>query len=137
MVEGPGVARAVVFRAFLPAHPALSRGERENRPPRFRQSRAPRLVATRNAAFPLPAGEGKGEGERDAANQNGQKNFSSSTRTPLRVRVDHHIERKAWRPWKRERSPGQWCFERSFPLTPPSPVGRGRIARRRVANRMR
>ena len=26
-----------------------------------------------------------------------------------------------------------WCFERCFPLTPPSPLGRGRIARRAFA----
>src|SRR6266849_10867057 len=71
--------------------------------------------------FPLPAGEGQGEGERDAANQHSRKNFANSTRTPLRVRVDHHIERKAWRPWKRERSPAQWCFEPCFPLTPVLP----------------
>ncbi len=34
----------------------LSLGERENRTVRFRQSRAPRLVAARGAVFPLPAG---------------------------------------------------------------------------------
>src|SRR5713226_182361 len=87
--------------------------------------------------FPLPAGEGQVEGERDAANQNGRKNFASSTRTQLRVRVGYHIERKACRWSKGPGSQAQWCFERSFPLTPPSPLGRGRIARRRVANRTR
>ncbi len=50
----------------FPLTPALSLGERENRAPRFRQSGAPRLVAARDAVFPLPAGEGQGEGERDA-----------------------------------------------------------------------
>src|SRR6266481_1228472 len=68
--------------------------------------------------FPLPAGEGQGEGERNAANQNSRKNFASSTRTPLRFRVGYHIERKACRPWKRERSQAHWCIERCFPFTP-------------------
>src|SRR5467141_1022518 len=68
------------FKRCFPLPPALSFGERENRPPRLRQSRAPRLVAAREAVFPRPAGEGQGEGERDAANQNGWKNFASSTR---------------------------------------------------------
>src|SRR5258708_11484583 len=40
MLEGPGVASAVVFRAFLPPHPALSLGERENRPPLHGESKA-------------------------------------------------------------------------------------------------
>src|SRR6266849_2367352 len=63
MVEGRAVASALVFRALLPPHPALSLGERENRTPRLRQSRAAGLVAARDAVFPLPGGEGKGEGE--------------------------------------------------------------------------
>src|SRR6266481_6233485 len=62
--------------------PALSLGERENRSTRFRQSRAPRLVAARDAVFPLP--EGKGEGEPDVANQNGRTNLARSTRLALR-----------------------------------------------------
>src|SRR6266568_4851234 len=62
------------FARCFPLTPALSLGERENRSTRFRQSRAPRLVAARDAVFPLP------EGERDAANQNGRTNFASSTR---------------------------------------------------------
>src|SRR6266849_8712179 len=67
---------------------SVAEGERENRPPRLRQSRAPRLVAARVAVFPLPAGEGKGEGERDAANQNGPTNFASSTPPVTRLRVE-------------------------------------------------
>src|SRR6266699_1914014 len=59
------------FERGFPLTQALSLGERENRPPRFWQSRTPRLVAARGAVFPLPAGEGQGEGERDAANPNG------------------------------------------------------------------
>ena len=80
MVEGRAVASALVFRAFLPPHPALSLEERENRPPHVRQSRAPGLLAARDALFPLPEGEGEGEGERDAANQNGWIYFASSIR---------------------------------------------------------
>src|SRR5256712_4286481 len=49
--------------------------ERENRPPRFRQSRAPRLVAARDAVFPLPAGEGQGEGE-GALQRSGTRRFA-------------------------------------------------------------
>jgi hypothetical protein len=115
MVEGRAVASALVFRAFLPPHPALSLGERENHPPLRGESNAvgragvsalnrgahganrsdvrPKKDAGRQ--FPLPAGEGQGEGERDAANQNGRRNFASSTRKPPRVRVGYHFERKA------------------------------------------
>src|SRR5713226_10757196 len=70
---------APVFRVLLPPHPALSLGERENRQPRSRQSRAAALVPARDRVFPLPAGEGQGEGKRDATNQNGRANFASST----------------------------------------------------------
>ena len=52
-----------------------SLGERESRQSRWRQSRAPRFIAARDPEFPLPAGEGQGEGERDATNQNGRTNF--------------------------------------------------------------
>src|SRR6266571_5295533 len=51
--------------------------------------------------FPLPAGEGQGEGERDVRNQNGRTNFASLTRPGRRVYVAYHIERKACRWWKR------------------------------------
>src|SRR5438445_11445279 len=64
-------------------------------------------------------------------------NVASSTRSAPRVRVGYHIERKACRGSKGARSQAHWCFERSFPLTPPSPLGRGRIARRCEANRTR
>src|SRR6266581_5304668 len=60
------------FERCFPLTPALSLGERENHTPRFRQSRAPRLLATRDAVFPLPEGEGQGEGERDVTNKNGR-----------------------------------------------------------------
>jgi len=40
MVEGCAVASALVFRALLPPHPALSLGERENRPPLRGESNA-------------------------------------------------------------------------------------------------
>src|SRR5258708_38105608 len=43
------------------------------RPPGSRQSRAPGLVAAREVVFPLAEGAGEGEGERDAANQNGHR----------------------------------------------------------------
>src|SRR5258708_10601671 len=76
--------------------------------------------------FSLSPREGKGEGERDAANQNGRTNFAGSVRPAPRLRVDNHIECKACRCWKRARSQAHWCFERSFPLTPPSPLGRER-----------
>src|SRR6266704_1358643 len=71
---------APVFRALLPPHPALSLGERENRQPRSRQSRAAALVPARDTVFPLPAGDcgsaqRQGEGKRDATNQNGRANF--------------------------------------------------------------
>src|SRR5438309_2957553 len=63
------------------AGPILSPGGAgENRPPRCRQSRAPGLVAARDALFPLPEGEGKGEGEPDVANQIGWTNLASPIR---------------------------------------------------------
>ena len=40
MVEGRAIASALVVRAFLPPHPALSLGERENRPPLSGESNA-------------------------------------------------------------------------------------------------
>jgi len=130
-------AGALVCGAFLPPHPGPLPEARENRTLRFRQSGARRLVAARDAVFPLPAGEGQGEGERDAANQHGRTNFASSTRPAPRLRVGNHVERKGCRWSKGARSQARWCFERCFPLTPPSPLGRGRIARRYVANRTR
>ncbi len=56
-------ASALVCGAFLPPHPGPLPEERENRTPRFQPSGAPRLVAARDALFPLPAG--------DVANQPG------------------------------------------------------------------
>jgi hypothetical protein len=66
VVDSIGSSQARWFaEGFFPLTPALSPKERENRPPRFRQPRAPRLVAARDAAFPLPAlPAGEGEGER-------------------------------------------------------------------------
>jgi len=101
----------------------LTPGEKENRPSRFRQSRAPRLVAAQDAVFPLPGGEGQGEGERDAGNQNGWTNFASSTPPAPRLRVHNHIERKPCRWSKRARSQAHRCFERCFPLTPALSLG--------------
>jgi hypothetical protein len=54
--------------------------------------------------FPLPAGEGQGEGERDAANQNGRTSFAGSARPTPRLKVDCHVGIKACREWKRARS---------------------------------
>src|SRR5713226_7441473 len=68
-----------------PLTPSLSPWARENRPPRCRQSRASRFVAARDAVSPLPAGEGQGEGERGAANQNGRTNSARSARPIPRV----------------------------------------------------
>src|SRR5438445_4639977 len=90
--------------ATFPPHAGPLPWGRENRPPRFRQSKAPRLVAARGAVFPLPAGEGQGEGERDPANPNGRTNFASSTRPDPRLRVGYHIERRACRWSKGARS---------------------------------
>ena len=111
---------------FLPL--PTTQGARENRPPRLPQSRAPRLVAARDAVFPLPAGDSgsaqrQGEGERDAANRNGRTDFVGSTRPDRRVRVGYHIERRACRWWKRARSRAHRCFERCFPLTPALSLG--------------
>ncbi len=111
------------FERCFPLTPALSLGERENRPPRIRQSRAPRLVTARDALFPLPAGEGQGEGERDEANRNGRTNFAGSTRSARRVKVGYLIEHRACRWRKRARSQAHWCFERCFPLTPALSLG--------------
>src|SRR6266849_8408212 len=113
MVEGREVASALVFQALVPPHPALSLGERENRPPLRGESNAlrragvsawnrrahgasgsdARLEKDAGCPFPLPAGEGQGEGERDAANPNGRTNFASSARPAPRFRVGNGIER--------------------------------------------
>jgi NADH-quinone oxidoreductase subunit M len=47
-----------------PLTPALSRGERENRRQLADESNAPRIPAGRAQLFPLPGGEGQGEGGR-------------------------------------------------------------------------
>src|SRR5229473_1663063 len=122
------------FERCFPLTPVLSLGERENGSTRFRQSRAPRLVAARDALFPLPKGEGKSEGERDAANRNGQTIIAGSNRLARRGRIGYHIEPRACRWSKGARSQTHRCFERAFPLTPPSPLGRGSVARRAFAN---
>src|SRR5713226_10570436 len=95
----------------------LSLGERENRPPLSGESNAlgrAGISALNRAAhgasrsdvrpkkdagcqFPLPAGEGQGEGERDAANQNARTNFASSTRPASRAKAGYHLEPKACR----------------------------------------
>ncbi len=108
-------------KRLFPLTPALSLGERENRPPLSGEPNAldrAGISALNCAAhgasgsdvhpkkdagckFPLPAGEGQGEGERDVSNQNGRTNFASLTRPGRRVCVGYHIERKACRWWKR------------------------------------
>jgi len=70
--NGEDAFGAAEGRSLSPAE-----GERENHPPRFRQPKAPGLVAARHAV-PLPEGEGKGEGEPDVANHNGRTNLASS-----------------------------------------------------------
>src|SRR5207245_1198136 len=55
-------ASALVCGGFLPPHPSPLPEERENRTLRFRRSRAPRLLAARDAVFPLPEGQGEEEG---------------------------------------------------------------------------
>ncbi len=75
-------------------------GVRENRPPRFRQSRAPGHVAARDVLLPLPEGEGKGEGEPDLANQNGRTNLASPIRPapePVASDTQKQISRHALR----------------------------------------
>jgi len=99
--------------------------ERENRPQRFRQSRASRLVAARDAVSPLPEGEGQGEGERDAANQNGRTDFTSSTRPAPRANslcCQKQISRRVLSRTGVSRQ-ARWCFERCFPLTPALSLG--------------
>ncbi len=111
-------------RPRLEALPTSDR-ETENRPPRFRQSRASRLVAARDAVSPLPEGEGQGEGERDAANQNGRTDFTSSTRPAPRANslcCQKQISRRVLSRTGVSRQ-ARWCFERCFPLTPALSLG--------------
>src|SRR5713101_2864452 len=61
----------------------LSLGARENRLPRFRQSRTSRLVAARGAVFPLPAGEGRVRGNETQPTQTGE-NASLASNACLR-----------------------------------------------------
>jgi hypothetical protein len=117
------------FERYFPPHPGplpLSR-EGENRPPRFRQSRASRLVAARDAVSPLPEGEGQGEGEREAANQNCRTEFTSSTRPAPRANSLCYQKQTSRRVLSRTGVSRQarWCFERCFPLTPALPWGEG------------
>jgi hypothetical protein len=53
-----GLKKAALALNSMAAHPGPLPRERENRTLRFRQSRAPRLVAAQDALFPLPEGEG-------------------------------------------------------------------------------
>ncbi len=106
----------------------LSLGERENRSTRFRQSRAPRVVAARDTVFPLPEGEGKGEGEPDVANQNGRRNLASTTRLAPRAgglcypKVNFRLpSNNDWR-----KPPRALVFRAFFPPHPgPLPWGEG------------
>ena len=80
--------------------------------------------------FPLPAGEGQGEGERDAADQNGRTNFASSPRPAPRVRVDDNMEPKACRARKGAQSQGRpvpdcRTIETNSPHPGPLPRGEG------------
>ncbi len=61
-----GVSRQArwCFERCFPLTPALSLGERENRTPRFRQSRASRLLAAQAAVSPLRFSTGEGSGHR-------------------------------------------------------------------------
>ncbi|PYK60936.1 MAG: hypothetical protein DME21_10410 [Verrucomicrobia bacterium] len=51
--------------ALLPLTPALSPGERVNHSPRDASTEPARIFPTRKELFPLPWGEGQGEGEDD------------------------------------------------------------------------
>ncbi len=131
---------------LFPLTPALSLGERENRQPRFRQSRAPRLLAARDAVFPLPAGEGQGEGNetpptktlgRILQAQLDQLPESKLAITSNPMPVDCGSAQSQGSP-----IPGCRTVEANSPsprgyALPRSPLGRGRIARREVANRTR
>jgi hypothetical protein len=59
--SGRGAARSA--DAHFPLTPALSLGERENHRLSFGKSRTVEKCETRARLFPLPEGEGKGEGE--------------------------------------------------------------------------
>src|SRR5258708_32017654 len=108
--------------------------EREKCPPPFRQSRASRLVAARDARSPLP--EGEGEGERDAAYQNGRTNFASSTRPAPSVKVGFHIGRRACRWPKRAPARAPRSPDRSFLVTPTPPLPRPRQPPHRDSGRI-
>ena len=120
----------------MPLTPALSLGERENLPPPFCQSGASRFVAARDAVSPLPAGEGQGEG-----------NETPPTKTPgriLQAQPDRRPEPIACAaknkfpdvlyagPTQAGKRVGVSSV--ASPSPRPSPLGRGRIARRVFAN---
>ena len=54
------------LRRQFPLTPDLSLRERETRRQSVGECNAPRTIKTRALLFPLPGGEGNGEGERDA-----------------------------------------------------------------------
>jgi hypothetical protein len=66
------------FEPPFPLTPPLSPEERENARPPSEQPETPgplqacRIVPRRNSEFPLPGGEGQGEGKRDVTNPNAQ-----------------------------------------------------------------
>src|SRR2546426_858174 len=123
MAETRAVASALVFRAPLPPHPALSLGERENRPPRFRHSRAPRDSSQRGVRCSLSLRErARVRGNETQPSQDGRTNVASSTRPDPRLRVGYHFERRACR-WRKRAVASALVFRPPLPPLPALSLG--------------
>src|SRR6266851_4605622 len=103
--------------ASFPLTLALSRRERENLPPRLRQSRAPGLVEARDAVFPLPAGEGQGEGNETPPTKTAGRILHAQPDRFLEPATSGGFMRRVWL--------SSSAVRKRIGLSRPSPAGEG------------